>query len=257
MTKERLRRTDPPRSEPIRDWEQLFRQPEPDSPQKDEATDGAEAAEKNGANDHAWDDVVTHAVKLGYQIIEDQISQGKRVAEQVSDRSYTSNSIGGDVSEFVRRLLQFYTDIGATCFDFIDALTRSTEFTDNVRGWVDEGLTNSSGKEPDLATEAASYQNVPIEVVSEQPARVSLDLAGIARNCRLGVHGLYALDPSNPPLRDIEFNYGVAEHQPTLRIRIPQGQPADTYTGAIIDADTNQPRGTLSVVIRQGVPGTS
>jgi hypothetical protein len=239
MTKERLRRTDPPRTDPIRDWEQLFRRPDPTASDVNGAGNGADAQQQNGANGHAWDDAVTHAVKLGYRIVEDQIDQGKRVAEQLSERSYTSNSVGGDVSEFLRRLLQFYTDMGASCFEFIDSLTRSSEFTDNVLDWVDEGLSGTAAADAGDAGRQHAHRQIAIDIQSDRPARV---------------HGLEA---SNPPLTDIEFVYEDDASEPVLRIRVPDGQPADTYTGVVVDTSTNQPRGTLSVRIRHEVAGTS
>jgi hypothetical protein len=257
MTKERLRRTDPPRTDPIRDWEQLFRRPDPTASDVNGAGNGADAQQQNGANGHAWDDAVTHAVKLGYRIVEDQIDQGKRVAEQLSERSYTSNSVGGDVSEFLRRLLQFYTDMGASCFEFIDSLTRSSEFTDNVRDWVDEGLSGTAAADAGDAGRQHAHRQIAIDIQSDRPARVSLDVSDAGPAGQLGIHGLHGLEASNPPLTDIEFVYEDDASEPVLRIRVPDGQPADTYTGVVVDTSTNQPRGTLSVRIRHEVAGTS
>jgi hypothetical protein len=257
MTKERLRKPDPDRAEPIRDWEQLFRHPEqhkgePNGSGNDNGKSGA-----NGNNGHGWDDAVTHAVKLGYRIIEDQISQGKRVAEQLSENTPANQSVGGDVTDFVRRLLQFYTDIGATCFDFIDSLARSKEFNSNMRGWVDENLAGTSGNETPAPANNGEHHNIPVEVQCEHSARVSLQLTEEANGSRLGVPGLFGLDPSNGALQDIEFVYEPGQHWPTLIVRIGKDQAADTYTGAVVDTGTNAPRGTLSVQIRHEVKSTS
>jgi hypothetical protein len=265
MTKERLRKPDPDRAEPIRDWEQLFRHSEQHRAESNGI--GTDKSGVNGNNGHGnnghsnngqgWDDAVTHAVKLGYQIIEDQISQGKRVAEQLSDNTRASQSVGGDVSDFVRRLLQFYTDIGATCFDFIDSLTHSKEFNDNVRGWVDEGLAGTSGNDAPAPAQSQAnsgeHHNIPVEVQCEHSARVSLQLTEEANGSRLGVPGLFGIDPSNGALQDIEFIYEPGQHRPTLIVRIGKDQAADTYTGAVVDTVTNEPRGTLSVQIRHEV----
>lgn len=257
MTKERLRRSDPPRSEPIRDWEQLFRQPQSDNAGKNDTGNGEDRSAQNGVNGRGIEDAVTNAVKLGYRIVEEQIRQGKRAAEQVAERPQATSSIGGDVAEFVRRLLQFYTDIGATCFEFIDSLTRNKGFTDNVRGWLDEGLARAEQLQSANNHQADSYQNLPIDVQSTHPTRVALQLSGPATGCQLGVHGLYGLDSSNPPLRAVTFRYATPDEPPTLCIRIPQDQPADSYTGAVVDMGTNQPRGTLNVTIRHEVSGSS
>ena len=255
MTKERLRRTDPDRSEPIRDWEQLFRHPEQQPPEIN--GNGQDKSGENGSDGPAWDDAVTHAVKLGYRIIEDQISQGKRVAEQFSEKPRSNHSVGGDVSDFIRRLLQFYTDIGATCFDFMESLTRSKEFNDNIRGWVDEGLTGGAPIKANNDATSGDHHNIPVEVQCEHSVRVSLQLTEEAKGSRLGVPGLFGLDPSHGALQDIEFNYEPGQQWPTLIVRIGKEQEADTYTGAVVDTATNEPRGTLSVYIRHEVKSAS
>ena len=242
MTKERLRRQDPSRSEPIREWGQLFRQAEPEG-----AAEAANAGADNGATSPQLDDVVSHAVNLGYKIVEEHIDQGERVAEQISDGSSSASaSAGGDATEFIQRLLRFYADVGLICFEFIESLSRSAVVKDGMRGFMDDGVAAPAGQ----AAQDPGHRNIPVDMVSEAPARVALDLTAPVNGCALGVHALFALDQSRPPLQDVGFHNDTPGSDTTLRIRIPPGQPAGTYTGAVIDAATNQPRGTLTVQIR-------
>jgi hypothetical protein len=92
------------------------------------------------------------------------------------------------------------------------------------------------------------HNDVEIEVVSPYPTMVSLDLRSTP-NAMLSVLALRAADDSKPPLADIAFHDGAA--RPVLRIKIPAGQPADTYSGVVVDARTHQPRGTLCVITRR------
>lgn len=254
MNKERLRKENPSRSEPIREWQRMLREAGVNRSADGDGSNGSSHSGGNGAHEKSWDDAVTDAVSVGYQVIEEQIAQGKRVAEEISKRSYTTNSIGGDVSELVQRLLRFYTDIGSTCFELIDSVSHSTVFQDSMRGFGDKESANAAQEPPAGGQQSSSQQtnaqaNVPVDVVSESPARITLDINGPINGCKLGVHGLFALDSAKPPLRETRFHYTSTDAQPTLRVRIPPGQAPDTYTGVVIDTNNNQPRGTLTVQI--------
>jgi hypothetical protein len=256
MKKNRLRRDDPLRTEPIRDWEQLFRKPgTADSVQPENVNGSEEAPNESDANDHSWDDAVSNAVDMGYRIIEDQITQGKRIAEEISERTNPTPSVGGDVSDFVRRLLQFYTDLGTTCFDFVDSLTRNAEFSKNLSELVDDGISSAGNHKARDESQEATRHNIPIDVVSMQPARVSLELHDNVALDSISVRGLFDLDPSVSPLTDVAFTNSEEDQGPVLNIRVPPDQPAGTYTGVVTDSKTNQPRGTLSVKISQDVKG--
>ncbi|MEJ2273019.1 MAG: hypothetical protein P8Y01_00340 [Woeseiaceae bacterium] len=250
MKSERLRRKDPARTEPNRNWGQLFRQPSADS------AFGTDPSGANGASsdDKSVNEAVSEAVDLGYKIIEEQISHGKRVAEQVSTRNYTSNSVGDDASEVVRRLLQFYTDFGSICFDMIETFSRSSIFSESVQNLMNRESAVADGAGDKPVSGSAGFSCLPLDVQSTRPARVELDLDGLSKGCSLGVHALYALDPDKPALRDIAFLYDDHSARPTLKIRVPADQPTDVYTGVVIDTATNLARGTISIRIGDVTP---
>lgn len=245
MTSERLRRKDPARTEPNRSWGQLFRQSSADSAFETDSS-GANGA---SSDDKSINEAVSEAVDLGYKIIEEQISHGKRVAEQVSSRNYTSNSVGDDASEVVRRLLQFYTDFGSICFDMIETISRSSILSDGVQNLMNPKSAAAEGAGEKPINGSAGFGNLPLDVQSARPARVEINLDGVPNDCSLGVHALCALDPEKPPLRDIAFLYDDHSERPTLKVRVPADQPSDVYTGVVIDTATNLARGTISIRI--------
>jgi len=261
MTTNRTRREDPTRTEPYRQWEQLLKtgkRPGAANGAGNGANNGATAngdAGQQHANGHsaglgvgAIDKTITDAVKLGYKIIEEQIDQGKRVAAELSGRSYSTNSIATDTTDFVKRLLRFYSDIGASCFEFIETLSRNVPVGSAGRAAPQPPAGNPAPPVNGFGSAAAS-RNVPIEVAADVPTRVSLDLMGPVGQRSLAVHGLHALDPATAPLRDIAFGGGSPTDTPTLYVRVPSGQPEGSYTGVVVDADTNQAYGTLSIRI--------
>jgi hypothetical protein len=242
----RHRREDPVRTAPIRNWKTLFRRP--DSWGSDELDEGGEAhTPSNG--ERSWDNVVSHSVQLGYKIIEEQIQQGRRVAEQVRERSYGTGELGNDASELVERILHFYTDLGSLCFELIETLAHNRILNGEAfRGRGAKAPGNGLGG----SHESASGQHsVSIEIVSGTPTQVTLNLNETPNGSLLAAHDLHALDAGKPPLRDIVFERGDGDGPPILKISIPTEQPPDIYSGAVIDKDTNLPVGTLCIRVRE------
>jgi hypothetical protein len=238
----RFRREDPIRTGPIRTWRTLFRPG---------GLDGASEApepEEETSYGRSWDDVVSQGVELGYKVIEEHIRQGQRVAQQVGEGSYGTDAIRNDASELVDRLLHFYTDLGSLCFDLIESVARSPALTRNVFGSAnrqDRGNNRAEG------ASTTDKRTVSIEIASPRPTQVTLDLNGALDGQALAVHELRALDTTKPPLREVAFESRPEAGCPSLRVKVPQGQPPDTYSGTIVDRATKRPLGTVCVHIRE------
>lgn len=255
MTTNRTRREDPARTEPFRQWEQLLKNGKRADAANGDAMDG-HAWQAQHANGHASsagpnpiDKTITDAVKLGYKIVEEQIEQGKRVAAELSGRSYSTNSVASDTSDFVKRLLRFYTDIGATCFEFIETLSRNVPSSPARTGepFTAQGATPDTRHDGSAA--ASPGRSVAIEVAADVPTRVSVNLTEAIDGRALGVHALSALDADAPPLSEVAFTYDESSAAPTLQVRVPKGQPEGSYVGVVVDLVTNEPCGTLSIQI--------
>jgi hypothetical protein len=206
-------------------------------------------AEERPNGERSWENVVSHGVHLGYKIIEEQIQQGRRVAQAVKDQSHAAGATGNDLPEVAERLLRFYTDLGALCFDLIENLARSPVLNGEAfRGAKGESADRAGGAAEGAGTGAAR-SSLSVEVIATCPTQVSLDLRGTMNGSSPSVHALHALDADKPPLRDIRFDLDTAHAFPSVRIVIPPGQPPDTYTGAVIDRGSNLPLGTLCVRI--------
>ena len=83
-------------------------------------------------------------------------------------------------------------------------------------------------------------------MASQKKVRIELDLKSQAGS-NLRVQALHGLDAAAVPLTAIHFVSGQAGDAPELHIEIPSGSVASAYTGVVVDADTNEPMGTLSV----------
>lgn len=238
--RQRLHRKDPVRTGPIRNWSTLYRQLNPGvSLDPSENSSSADHA----TQDRSWNDAVSDGVKLGYRVIEEYLRQGQQAAQQINNRSYSPGAMGNDIQEMLERLARYYTDLGALWGDLVNSLVAKPEFLNSFLRPFQQSSTPSTAN----GASANGATAVAIEVVSTRPTQVTLDLHPHLEKQSLAIYGLRAVDPEKPPLTDITFASGLDLGPVRLRIRVPDGQPPDIYTGVIVDKTTNLPRGTLSV----------
>jgi len=237
--REHLRREDPVRTRPIRNWSTLYRRR--DSWAFREPTAASSSAD-GATHRGSWNDVVVEGVELGYRVIEEQIRQGQRVAEQINKQSYAPAAVGNDIREVAERMLRYFADLSALWFEFLDSIVGNTDVS---RSSFRPGGPNA-GPSP-MAASASGPIGVSIEVVSVRPTQVTLDLRPHADGLRLSAQELRALEPGKPPLTDVAFERAPHGDLVRLRIRVPDTQPVGIYAGAVVDRDTGEPCGTVSV----------
>jgi hypothetical protein len=237
--RDRLRREDPARTAPIRNWSTLYRRSDSwDLRGPSEKPKSAGDADGGGS----LNDVVSHGVELGYRVIEEQIRQGQRVAERINSRSYDPGAVGSDVREVADRVWRYYTDLGALWVDFLGSLAGDADLVRRLFGAWQPRAAPSNPAPTNGATA------ISIEVSSTRPARVTIDLRPHSDRMPLACQELRALDAGKPPLTAVGFEPNP-DGSLSLRIRVPETHPPGVYVGAVIDRDTGQPRGTLSVTL--------
>jgi hypothetical protein len=231
---ERIHRPDPERTEPIRDSAgYIFN-----------ATTGGSGPKLNPEpkkSAGAADDVA-YGVKLGYQVIEEQILEGQRLAQrlrQAANLKGVTNS--EDISPLVGRVLHVYKELGAVCFEAVEALLRSPALRVALsRMWQDNA---QSGPEHDSDSDTICA----VEIASSRPIQVTLKLSRGPQTSLPLVHALHAHDASIPSLTKVRFTLEPANQLPMLHVNIPDTQPPATYTGVVVDGATNEPCGTLCI----------
>lgn len=232
----RARRPTPSRTSPIRDFSTVLQdQPPGASPHADAHTD-AQPEHVNGERPKTdfLSDTVAQGARLGYAVIQEQIRQGQLIAQQWTQGKRPGN--GFDISALLQRTMHLSTDLGALLFDVTSAITKNGS-GDAHR--TDGAPSASAG----TGVQSAASARLSLEVEARGHTKVMLDLSAKAIEGHLHVPALYSLDGQSPPLTRISFD-GLA-----LRVEIPDEQPAGTYSGVVVDRRTNEPRGTLSVLL--------
>ena len=236
MSKERIRRPEPRRTQPIRNVATLFGA----GPRR--APDDAAAA---GGGVASFGEAVSRSVELGYRVVDEYIRQGQRAAQRMNDRSLGPETVTRDVQELTARMAQYASDFLGVWFEVLELAAGAG----GARGANGETAAASPPPAPPRAPRepAAERTRVRIQVRSAQAAEVSIDLVPDAERRSLVVHALRAVDPEKPRLTDVVLEPGARGEPLTLRIGIPTDQPAGVYNGLIIDEQTSRPAGTLSV----------
>jgi len=235
--RERLRREDCLRTGPIRNWSTLYRRSNSWN-LRDPSVPPSTAGE---ASDGSCGDVVSHAVELGYRVVEDQIRQGQRIAEQLSTRSYDSHAMKGDLRDVAERAWRYYTDLGALWVDFLASLAGNGEL---MRGLVAAWKAGPGETSPPASSDGTNA--IPVEVASARFAQVIPELRPHCETMPLRCQALHAGESGKPPLTDVHFET-AANGRLHLRVRIGDAQPPGTYTGTVINSQTGDLCGTVTV----------
>ena len=203
-------------------------------------------------------DVISRSVDLGYRIVDEYVRQGQMAAQRLNDRSYGPAAVGDDARELATRMAQYASDFTAIWVELMQAVAtgasgwpmpQASEFTPSAR--------DSKGSETSPATFASSggdeanLTRVRVVVTSRHPTEVSLDLRPHLTARRLMVQSLREVDPSKPRMSDVAIEGCRGDEPITLRIGVPTSQPAGVYSGLIIDEETSQPVGTVSLRIAE------
>jgi hypothetical protein len=233
--RERLRRQDPKRSEPIRNLTMYFR---------DSQTWGNTGPEREVTDSglgEAVDDTLTRGVQLGYKIIDEHILQGHRSAQRLRVNHAKAEDSGKNVEKLVERALDLTKDMGALWLDALEMLVHAPALL--------QGRGDGEGKSQ-AGTDTAGGTQVAVEIASSRRVQVNLRLTGKVGMPLPRIHALYAADPALPPLAGIVLRSSPDSTGPILQVEIPDQQPPALYTGVVVDARTNEPVGTLSIQVQ-------
>lgn len=240
---ERVRRPDLKRRSPIRDATNYLRE---SGSWTEQAPSGASGENGRGqrSNMGSFDDVVTQGVKLGYKVIEQYITQGQRVAEQIS-RPLQNGVPEAGTANVVQGVVRLYKDMADLWGNALDLMVRNPVFWSWVGSLAQSNGVHGPGAAPGTLNGTGAAFSV--EITSRRPTEVMLNVGPSPQPYTPCVHALHASDPSVPSLTSIAFEKSPKSNMPVLFLKIPSKQPSGLYTGVVVDKDTNQPRGTLTV----------
>ncbi|WP_163999444.1 hypothetical protein [Pyxidicoccus caerfyrddinensis] len=252
---ERVKRPEPGRTQPIRNWWTMFGPPGAQPPS---AEAGAGAAIPPA-------DPVSRGVEMGYRVIEEYMRQGQNVARMMGvPYAGAGGGVGpGDgMPQRMATLMRSFADFAGLWMEMLGTMSpagfppRAPDMASplGTAGPFSAGVvapepppTTPAPAPVATAPEALAAPGVTLELDTRRRAEVSIDLRMRSVGIPLRVHDLRAPEPDVPRLTGARLETAPEEDRVTLRLRIPDDHPPGIYSGLILDERTGMPRGTISV----------
>ncbi len=273
----RVRRKDPERSAPIRDWSNMFRSPGAQgaaAPSADSAAAGIQVNNSTHEGVASGSAAVSTAavqaatvseearvgIETAYRVIDEHLQEGRRAAQAQSGRgggagpgAFATAGPAGvgiaaeSIQEMVAQGIRFYSSFAPLWVSLVNSIANSAVVRDNVAGGI-SAAPLALAPMP-RSTTAMGPAPIIIEIASTRMTRVTVDLAPHAGPPNLAIGGLHALESEKPPLKEIALTIEPGSNRAVVRIRVPESQPAGVYSGVIVDSESGEPRGTIALRI--------
>ncbi|QSQ22358.1 hypothetical protein JY651_45780 [Pyxidicoccus parkwayensis] len=250
---ERVRRPEPVRTQPIRNWWTMFGPPE--MPPRPAATGMGAAPPPT--------DPVSRGVEMGYRVIEEYMRQGQNVARMMG-APYAGGGMGPEdgMPQRMATLMRSFADFAGLWMEMMGTMgpagfaPRAPDMSP-PQGTAGPFSVGAAAPEPPHATpapapvvtppEVLATPGVTLELDARRRAEVSIDLRPRSAGMPLRLHDLRAPEPDVPRITGARLETAPEDDRVTLRLRIPDDHPAGIYSGLILDERTGMPRGTVTV----------
>lgn len=200
---------------------------------------------------------VSNGVDDAYRVADEHMREGQWRANSRNQRAYDSRSPGygapfgygygaRSADGLLEQVMRVYLDMMSLVGSMMNGFARPPYPPPYPRQPFEGRREQEYPYAYDPAPRARST-GVRVEVSSNQPNYVALDLKQLRPRVSLAVPPLRALNSKLPELRDIEFD--SANDRYVLRVRIPDAQPRGLYSGVVIDERTGEPCGTLAIQV--------
>jgi len=206
----------------------------------------------NGARSSAF-----RTLNDAYRLVDEYLRQGQEMAENVWQPFVTNGIPGWPAPGAPERFLRAVGDMTLAWVEAMQGLAGAqnpaARPASGTAGPFDTGGAASPAPSPAPTRDpAAPNPNAPqreLGVSVEAKGRVEVALAvsepGAADELAVG-----ELEPTQgkaAPIRDVTLRAEAT--RVVVRVVVPEGQPRGRYNGFLLDAKTQKPRGTLSVVV--------
>ncbi|HEY9219278.1 MAG TPA: hypothetical protein VIO94_14610 [Phenylobacterium sp.] len=187
--------------------------------------------------------IVADAVKLGYDVLGQNLSQGRSAADRLRVGAYGAGEVQDDVSQLSGRLAQMARDLATVWFDLIGAVVRDPALHEALR---------PKPTPPPSGGDRPSSEPVKVGCVvkgNDRAKAAPLYLSQPDNPSRLTVAGLHSPETKLPPITNIAFMASDDAEHVMVVITVPADQAPGVYSGVVCDAGSHAPLGTLSVQV--------
>jgi hypothetical protein len=275
----RVRRKDPERSAPIRDWSNVLRSPGTQEASarsadpvavgsresnftSDGSANGSAAMRAPEAEAATVSEEARAGIEVAYRVIDEHLQEGRLAAQAQNGRGAGGDAglaafatAGGpgvgiaadSIQEMVTQGIRFYSSLAPLWAGLINSIAHAA----GMRDAAADGVSAAPLAPPPMPRSAIAMSAAPVivEIASTRMTRVTVNLVSHAGESNLAIGGLLALEPEKPPLKEIVFALEAGSGRTVVRIRVPESQPAGVYSGVIVDGESGEARGTMTLKI--------
>jgi hypothetical protein len=262
MSRERIKRPEPERTHPVRNWSTVFGAPNRTTPPGVHASSDGRPVPN---------DPVSRGVEAGYRVVDEYLRQGQNVARAMWGPFIPgagATPVPGwpgpsgfpqpeEVQQRVGAMMRSATDLAMMWIDFMSLgglgmaafAPQAGSYPPGSHGpFPTNGERAASPAKPaEHAREDRPQTVVAVELKSSRRAEVSVDLRSGSTGLTLKVHDLRGSEAGRSRMCGIGIQGFPAEDRVLIRIDVPDELPAGVYTGIIVDEQSSLPRGTLAV----------
>ena len=208
-------------------------------------------------------DAVAHAVKVGYDVISDNIRQGREAAERFRQGEYSIREAPGDIEVAALRLLHLARELSTTTFDVCERLLK--ELGAQAQAAASPATAPPPFREPadyPSASKAKSPRSPPEAPIDG--LKVTVQFAGgqgvthtsrLTRPRRPTSPAAISATPLSPttgggePISGVTFQADLSVDGLLIVVTLPEGQAPGVYSGLVRAGDDPVPLGALTIEI--------
>lgn len=269
---DRVKRPEPQRTRPVRNWWTLFGPPGSVPPSGPGMPGMPPMSGMPGMppmpgmpRPPAGGDPVSQGVQMGYRVIEEYMRQGQNVARMFG-MPYAPGAMPGfsapggampggppmealfrSFSEFMNMWMQVMGGRAPGAAPTAAAPAVGTAGPFAMGEPVAPVPQQAPAVAPQQPQQSEGQVALTLELESPRRTEVSFDLRPRSLGLPLVVHDLRAPEADKPRITGVALETVPDEERLVLRLRIPAEQPPGIYSGIILDERTSLPRGTLTV----------
>jgi hypothetical protein len=249
----RIKRDPPDRGGPLRTQDAPASPPPPAGP-------AGAAAGPTPSSDAKVSEAVARVVRMGYDVIGQNIEEGRLAAERFRTGQYSIRDVPSDLGALSLRLLGLTRELSATTFDILERLLRDPALVGALQARKDAsaaaqptpGPQTPAGATAAGAVAAETALDVPLTCNFRGAPKAVVKAATLTRPktpTLLSVAGLACLDKSVAPITDVTFSPAADGYGVIAQVGLKDDQPAGVYSGVVCGADSQLPLGLLTIEV--------
>jgi hypothetical protein len=203
---------------------------------------------------------VAHVVKLGYDVIAENIQQGREAASRFRQGTYRLRETPGEIEVAAQRLLSLARELSTTAFDVGDRLVKELaaqkpprDRASSVPRFREPASGTPSAKPVKTAPSPADTGMMQVTVLFDGAPKAKAHTATLTRPRRAAAPAdvtaqpLAASEPGGPPITGVSFEADMSIEGIIARVPIPRGQPKGFYSGLVYVRGDPLPLGVLTI----------